>query len=310
MNRPPFPHVLDSTMLSTFRSCPQKMFRTFVEHWKPKGESVHLVAGAAFARGVEVTRKEFYEKGQDPQTAVALGLRALLEGYGDFVCPTTSAKTPERMAGAFEFYWDRYPLSTVEGAIPLDLGAGKKAVEFSFAEPLDILHPETGDPLLYSGRADAICSFAGGNYITDEKTTSQLGASWAKQWDLRSQFTGYCWAARNNGIPVAGVLVRGISILKTKYDTQQAITNRSEWEIDRWIQQVHGDVKRMIECWEDGYWDWNLDHACAEYGGCQLLSVCKSPEPEVWLPMYFEKKIWDPLARTETIVKEEENAPA
>lgn len=302
----PFPTVIDSTMLSTFRSCPQKFFRTYVEHWKPKGESVHLVAGAAFARGCEVTRRMFYEEGESAQDAVACGLQALILAYGDFEPPEGSSKTLERVAGAFEFYWDQYPLSLHEGAVPVDLGSGKRAVEFSFAEPLDFPHPETGDPILYTGRADSICNFAGGVYVTDEKTTSSLGPSWGRQWDMRSQFTGYCWAAlQNPAIPrVTGVLVRGISILKTKYDTQQAITNRSLWEIERWRHQVHTDLARMKDCWESEYWDYNLDHACAEYGGCPLVTVCKSNEPEVWLPMYFEQRVWDPLARTETTLVE------
>lgn len=297
----PFPSVVDSTMLATFRSCPQKFFRMYCEHWKPQAESVHLVAGAAFARGIEVTRRTFYEEGETPQDAIALGLQALIQAYGDFEPPEGSAKTLSRMCGAFEFYFDQYPLDPKSGAIPVDLGGGKKAVEFSFAEPLDFRHPESGDPILYTGRADAICSFAEGVYVTDEKTTSQLGASWSRQWDLRSQFTGYCWAAREHpNIPrVTGVLVRGISILKTKYDTAQAITNRSDWEIDRWVHQVNTDLARMADCWEQEYWDYNLDHACAEYGGCPLAIVCKSPEPEVWLPMYFEQRIWNPLERTE-----------
>ena len=58
------------------------------------------------------------------------------------------------------------------------------------------------------------------------KRQRQLGDSWARQWELRGQFTGYCWAAREAGIDVNGVLVRGVSILKTKYGSAQAITNR------------------------------------------------------------------------------------
>ena len=49
----PFPLAVDSTMLGTFRSCPQKLYRQYLQHWKPRGESVHLVAGGAFAEGIE-----------------------------------------------------------------------------------------------------------------------------------------------------------------------------------------------------------------------------------------------------------------
>lgn len=94
--------------------------------------------------------------------------------------------------------------------------------------------------------------------------------------------------------------MRGISILKTKYDHAQAITYRSQWEVDRWLGQTMRDVARMVECWREGIWDYNLDHACTEYGGCPLTSVCKADMPERWLPMYFERRVWDPLERTET----------
>jgi hypothetical protein len=332
-NRPLFPPAIDSTILAAFRSCPQKAFRTYVEHWKPQTESVHLVAGGAFAKGIEIARRAFFEgiyetpnivylrnettgfedrhvtwasaEGplRDREAAEAMGLGALLATYGDFECPADSAKSLERTAGALEFYFERYPLGA-DGTEPIALPGGKRGIEFSFAEPLPIAHPVSGDPILYTGRADMIAEAYGGRYIYDEKTTSQLGASWPRQWEHRSQFTGYCWAAQQNNIPVNGAVVRGISILKTKYDTLETMTHRGQWEIDRWLEQVVRDVQRMIKCWEEGWWDYNLDHACAEYGGCSLQSVCKSPDPMTWLPMSFEQRVWDPLAKKEMTVAE------
>lgn len=304
-SRPMFPHTFDSTMLSAFTSCPQKMFRTYVEHWKPKSESVHLVAGGAFAKGIEVARKRFYEEGADQEEAVAEGLQALLVAYGDFEDPSGSAKSPERMAGALEFYFDNYPLThDPAAALPIRFPNGKLAIEFSFAEPLEIMHPVTRDPILYTGRADMIAEFCGGIYCVDEKTTSSLGQSWAKQWEMRPQFTGYQWAANKAGINVQGTLVRGISILKTKYDHLQHVTYRSQYEVDRWLEYIHSSIRRAIQMWKDGYWDYAMGGACAEYGGCSMTSVCKSATPEDWLPMYFEKRVWDPLARKEMTVEE------
>lgn len=296
--RPMFPHAVDSTMLAAFRACPQRMFRTYVEHWKPSQDSVHLVAGGAFAKGLEVARKRHFEDGAGVEESIADGLAALMAKYGDFECPPDSAKSLERTAGAYEFYFDNYPLGN-DGMIPITFADGRRGIEFSFAEPLHVPHPVTGDPMLYTGRADMISSFAEGQYIVDDKTASQLGASWSRQWELRSQFTGYSWAARQAGIDTQGCIVRGVSILKTKYDTQQAITYRAPWEIDRWLAQTERDVRRMIECWRSGVWDYALDGACTEYGGCALTRVCKSADPETWLPMYFHKRVWDPLARRE-----------
>jgi hypothetical protein len=298
-----FPIAIDSTTLGTFRSCPQKMFRQYMQHWKPAAESVHLIAGGAFADGVEKARVAFYQDGATAEDAVGLGLAALIRKYGDFECPPDSAKSLERTAGALEFYFEQYPLGA-DGATPCQFADGVHGIEFSFAQPLPINHPVTGDPLLYTGRSDMIAEAYGGIYIYDEKTTTSLGPSWARQWEMRSQFTGYCWAAREFGLNPQGVCVRGVSILKTKYDTQQVLTYRSPYEIDRWLDQTCRDIERMIEAWKAGHWDYNLDHACSEYGGCALQTVCKSSDPDAWLKTYFTQRVWDPLAREEVTLEQ------
>jgi hypothetical protein len=96
--------------------------------------------------------------------------------------------------------------------------------------------------------------------------------------------------------------VRGVSILKTKYDTLQAITYRPEWQIDRWYGQLIRDVKRLIVQWEEGYFDYNLDHACTEYGGCPFKQVCLMNSPEVMLEQHFQRRRWDPITRIETLL--------
>jgi hypothetical protein len=301
MSRPPFPQTLDSTFMAAFKSCPQKANLEFVQHWKLRDQSVHLHAGAAYASGMEAARTAYYIDGLNAEDSVATGLQALLTAYGNFECPPDSAKSAERMAGALEFYFSRYRLGE-DKATPMTLPGGKRGIEFSFLEPLDILHPETGDPILYSGRMDMMCDFEGMKLGEDDKTASQLGASWPRQWDLRSQFTGYVWGARRAGIILNGFLVRGVSILKTKYDTLEAITYRPDWQIDRWEHQLHRDIKRLIAAWEEGYYDYNLDHACAEYGGCPFRSVCQMRDPTNLLSQQFERRRWDPVARTETLL--------
>jgi hypothetical protein len=303
MTRPPFPTVLDSTIMAAFRSCPRKAELEFIQHWKPQTPSVHLHAGAAYASGMEAARVAYYLNGHSPEDSIALGIQALLTHYGAFECPEDSPKSASRMAGALEFYFSHYRLGE-DQAIPLSLPGGKSGIEFNFLEPIDLIHPETGDPLLYSGRMDMMCSYENMNLGEDDKTASQLGASWPRQWDLRSQFTGYVWGAGRAGIKLDGFLVRGVSILKTKYDTLQAITYRPTWQIDRWYEQLLRDGKRMIAAWEEGYYDYNLDHACAEYGGCGFRSICQMRDPTALLSQQFERRRWDPVARTETLLED------
>jgi hypothetical protein len=296
---PSFPMVIDNSLLKEFKECPQKCFRTYFEHHKPRKASVHLHAGAAFAHGLEAVRKYYYEQGLPQAECLEYGLQELLRFYGSFECPDDSPKSAIRMAQALEYYFSAWPLLT-DTAVPASMPSGKRAIEFSFAEPLPIDHPETGEPLIYCGRSDMIVEMSNGLFIEDDKTTGALGASWSNQWDLRSQFTGYCWAARNAHIPVDGVLVRGVAILKTMFKHEQYLTYRPQWEVDRWLHQTLRDITRMIDCWRTGEWDYNLADACSNYGGCSYLKVCKASNPQEWLDMYFEQRIWDPLTRTET----------
>lgn len=616
MTRPPFPSVLDASLISTFRACPQKAFLEYVQHWKPKSPSIHLHAGKAYASALEATRRAFYLEGKSSSESAEIGLGTLLREYGDFECPEDSAKSASRMAGALEFYLHSYPLES-DAAVPVTLPDGGKGIEVGFAEPLPINHPETGDPLIYTGRLDMMVNYAGAIYGLDDKTTSSLGASWSKQWEMRcfsedtevltnsgwkkicdleemeeiaqwnqglvefvvpsdvhstrtaegtmvqisgqkveqlvtpnhrmhlnlrrggarvvlagdllsqdahhsiptagilqnevalpdafqkylvatqadgslqyskgrvdsgqghrehmpfpatrftfvkrrkyerlieilaelgakwteqidsagrfivhisgfepcqehlmlclnekkefnpkilpmitstfvnelqywdgwasqyyttskhnadfvqtaahcqglrgsvkkkvagtvsyvvvisdsseaklqslsikrvpyegnvwclsvpssfllvrrngvisvsgnSQFTGYCWGAARLGFPLSGFLVRGVSILKTKYDTQQALTYRPQWMIDRWFEQLNRDILDMIECWESGIWDYNLDASCEAYGGCPFKKVCLAADPENWLATGFERRRWDPVARTENLIE-------
>jgi hypothetical protein len=138
--------------------------------------------------------------------------------------------------------------------------------------------------------------------IYDDKTTQAIGASWADQWDMRSQFTGYCWGALQFGIPVTQVLVRGIGLLKTKFSHAEALSFREPWRIERWHTQVVRDIKNAIGMWERGQWDTNEAESCSSYGGCIFKQPCSSQDPTPWLEANFVKRKWDPVHRTEEVV--------
>jgi hypothetical protein len=302
LERPPFPQIVDSSMMNAFRSCPQKFALEYLHHWRPGEQSVHLVAGKAFANGLEAARLAFYDQGCDHDLACGRGVLALLAEYGDFEPPEESPKHPLRMAQALVYYFDIWPFET-DHAKPIRRANGSSAVEFSFAQPLDFPHPETNDPIILSGRADMVCEMAQGIFIEDDKTTSALGASWYNQWELRSQFSAYTWAAREIGLPVSGVLVRGVGILKTDFKSGEHITFRAQWETERWYEQTLRDLARMRSAWLEGYFDFNLGDACDSWGGCVFTRVCKSPPAsrQGWLESYYSQRRWNPLTRMEEL---------
>jgi len=297
--RLPFPELIDNSMRSDFTSCPRKFYWAYIRKLTGAAPNIHLHAGGAFAASLEAAKRAFYEKGLSVDEALRQGLEALLRFYGPVQAPTTRSgdKSCDNVVRAFDSYFAQYPLGKDTFRPHMDAN-GKAMVEFTFAIPLEINHPETGNPLLYGGRADEIAEGNGMLVIGDEKTTSQLGEQWSKQWVLESQFTGYIKAARDYGLPVQMALIRGVGLLKTKITHQEAHVYRSQWQIDRWWEQLHRDVKRMIACWQEGYFDFALSkNSCNAYGGCEFAMLTESPEPEKWIESHYRPRTWNPLEK-------------
>jgi len=293
-------------MRSAFVECPRKFSWEYLRHFKAKAPSVHLHAGGAWAASLETTRNAFYRDELPALDAQALGLQTLIREYGDFDPGRHDNKSLDRLIAAFQYYFQAFPLES--DPVQPYIGKNGPMVEFSFALPLspDLLHPQTGEPIIYTGRADMVATYAGAVSIYDDKTTSSLGASWAGQWDRRSQFTGYVWAANAFGIPVTQVVVRGIALLKTSINHAQAITIRTPHHVSEWHFQAVRDIRRAIECWREGYWDLNLADACSGYGGCMFKQPCMSNNPEPWLTGgNYSIRVWNPVTRTETELPEE-----
>lgn len=296
---PFFPKHVDNTARSTFRSCPQKWIYQTVRHLAPKTPSEHLHAGGAFAFGIEHARRAFFEQGLPPVEAMQVGSLKLVEFYGDFEAPEGSNKTKDRMLEAYFSYMLEYPLDSAP-VKPFKFEDDLYGIEFRFGVPLPFQHPETGDPLLYAGRFDMLAEFSGSLFAVDEKTASQLGPSWMKQWETDSQFTGYCWAAGVYGKKVAGAIIRGVGILKNSISHAQAIIYRPEWKINRWLANLYHDIAGMLHTYEafkkNEFIPMALDKStCSNYGGCTFRSLCESPDPEAWIPIHFTTRVWDPL---------------
>lgn len=288
-----FPAVWDNTMRVTFASCPTQFAYRHVYGRTGSSTNVHLHAGKCFARGVEVMRTAFYSQGMTGDDALAAGAMALIESWGDYEPPDGAAKTLERMVGALEFYTSVWPLET-DHVKPLFADESGTSVEFNFILPLPIRHPDSGEPILYSGRFDMLGQMNGTPVGVDEKTTSQLGNQWLNKWKLNSQFTGYMWGAREFGHSLASFFVRGVSILKNNYGSAEAIVHRSGAQLDLWHAQLLRDIERAKQQYVAGEFDQALNDTCSAYGGCQFMDVCLAADPLSWLESNYVEHRWDP----------------
>ena len=305
----PFPTAIDSTMRAAFSACPTKFFNSYLlKKTASSNKSVHLVFGGAYAAALEAMRQSYYgtESG-NLNAAREAGAQALVrhwhnEGYDPN--PEGTPKTLANCLRAFDSYLDFWRPAD-DHLAPLELSAGKFAIEFSFALPIPgIYHPETQEPLLYSGRFDMLAQGRkGALYVVDDKTAGQLGKTLTSSMRLKSQFTGYVWACQQFGYNVQHVIIRATQTLKTKIEHVELVEERPQYLIDRWLDQLRRDCTRMIFMWDnfticDLPFDRSLDEACGSYGGCEFADACAAVNPQEYLETFYSHREWDPLSLT------------
>ena len=289
-----FPALIDNTAREAF-TCPEKFHRQVIQKLAPRAQSTDLHFGGAFALGLETLRRDFYEKQKSQEEALAHAVHEATIYFGDFEPAPGHIKTYDRLVQALYAYVDRHPLAS-DYVQPIEISPGRRAIEFTFAIPIPgTKHPQTGDPILYGGRFDMIGSYQKTRWGLDDKTTSRLGHQWNNSWNLSSQLTGYVWAAAESGSPLAGMIMRGQSILTKGSEFAEAIEYRPQWQVSRWLKQLTKDVDRMVESWSRAEYDKNLGPMCNLYSGCPFKRLCLSQNPQPWIEIEYKNHYWNPL---------------
>ena len=287
------PHVIDSTMIGDYRTCPERFYRSYIENLSHRDrQSFDLTAGTALHRGLYRARVSFYES-RDLEKAKIDGLRELILAYGpDDPPPAKANKALDRILAAYEGYWERYPLET--DSVQVIMGTRGPMVEQCFSIPLPVMHPD-GQPMCYGGRIDWLAKFADGIYCVDEKTTGYMGPTWGDGWDLRGQFLGYMWAANQFGFPVKGTIIRGIKLLTNSVGFQETIVYYKEWLVSQWLEELLDTIQRIVSDYSTGRWAKVFHYPCSDYGGCEFRALCSTNNPEKWVDTLYKPRDWSPL---------------
>ena len=313
-HRPDLPIYVDSTMMDLLMGCETKHFYNSIMHLRHGQKSTDLIAGGAYAKGLETFRKFYYGEGKSFEESRELAVLAAIVEYGDHTLPPESrkAKTWDRTCAALLGYWDEWH-PEVDKLRPHGAEIGEPAIEFSFAIPLPVNHP-TGQPLLYVGRCDMIGEKFGRQYVVDDKTTGAFSSTWADAWKTRGQFTGYTWAANESGqFDCTGAIVRGCAIQKTQTKYLEIETPRPMWLQKDWYRNMLNKLRYMVQIHEAMLNDWekfgsvdrlskyfgkNYGSMCSQYGNCSYIELCSSESPELLLS-FFDRFVWNPMEEKE-----------
>lgn len=279
-----FPETIDNTMVQTFLACEKKFLYNYLYCRAGSSSNIHLIAGAAFAEANDVYRKSYFEKGLSHTESLDAGLLALVQKYGwhgsleDSAEWQASNKSFFRIAAAFLDYWEEYHPKLGRAKV-WKTPEGEVASEIGGTIELEVKHPVTGLPLLFSYRLDVIETRDGQVWMVDDKTTGSLGASWANSWATRSQFMGYLYACQLRGYPVVGMIARGTGILKTKISHLEAPVTFDPIIVKRWWHWINQQAARMVGLTvqnDRNNFSYNFGDQCNAYSGCAFKDVCIS----------------------------------
>ena len=307
------PAYLDSTMLSTWRSCRRKYFWQVLHQLSSSSRSIHLVAGGAFAAGMEAARRLAFDGSRVRRAShddlLEAAYPAFAREWGDYPIEEDHNKSFFNTFQGLANYLLQYPPQE-DPVQPLKRPDGSPAVEFTFAIPLHEAppHPETREPFLFVGRFDMLGNYNELPCIVDEKTTSYIGTQWANGWRLRGQFMGYIWACQQLGYELDVAVIRGIGLLKRDYPIATGIEKYPRYLIERWYRQLIMDLNGIIDAYvhlteinpnPDKSYPYNFSDACSAYAGCPYVDLCSAGTPENFFGAYV-RRLWNPLAKDPT----------
>ncbi len=138
-------------------------------------------------------------------------------------------------------------------------------------------------------------------WVVDEKTTTRLGPSWIKSFTMRGQLLGYCYAAREFGLPVNGFIVRGLSFLRDYYGHAEVVEVVPDFRLNQWREQIEIDAAQMVASWKAGHFSKAFGEACNAYGGCSYRRLCDKENWKEWWQQHYEVDYWDPMSKTQKI---------
>ncbi len=328
---PKFPDVVDNTMLTTFASCPYKFFNNYVLRLEPPDTSEHLIAGAAFAKGVEVARTEYYINGKKEITAIEDGVVALIKEWGYYETPKKSVKTLPNIIYAFLEYFRHFKMS-VDSVVPY-ITDNVNGIEYTFGvDLLNIKHPDTKDPIIYGGRFDmlGINKTSKKLVLVDEKTTTSL-YKFTDKYLYSTQFMGYKAALQSIGLEVTGIQIRATAIQVGKIDFASPFYKIPDELASIWKEQAKIKLKAMVKAYKkikgtdsrdlEDVVKWakvypkNLGVSCMNYNQlCPYVKLCNRFNPtegygfynvNTWSPLGSEESVEDRLNELQNMVEQD-----
>lgn len=216
-------------------------------------------------------------------------------------------------------YLTQYPFESFN---ILALPDGKPAIEVPFALPIGeieinreilVRDPSTLEvklthvpsiKIVWTGRIDLLYTVNDSLYILDHKTTSQLGPTYFKAFELSSQVYGYRYSIAKlldrhvNGFCVNAMCARRPTRTGTGLELSRNIVPLDETIGEEWLDDTLSHVSSFINSCIVGYFPKSPQWCFGKFGECSYRTVCSMPpaQREIILMGGLYKTVdWSPL---------------
>lgn len=284
------PEALDSSMISTWLSCPRKFYLEYVLGLRPKNEDrVALTYGSLWHKVLETAWRD----------SIEAALNLIEDNYDVFKLNDDKNRTAKRMRADFIRYLKEY--AKVDGSNKI----------LALEKPFDLLLP---NGIRYCGKIDRVFETGKSDgskiKIMDHKSTTFFTSTYFDNLELGIQVPGYLYALRrlsgNTAIREAVIDVYHILKNKTNFVRRTLSFRASKlaaWErnICRITEEITEGLENHLE--DPEWWYLNPGQRCSDYGGCAFKLVHQLP-PERnnrtrLLAHEFKVVRWDPINHEE-----------
>lgn len=293
--------ICDNSTLEIGSTCPRAFQFYKLNKRERTAERAALKFGGAIHEALEIRYRACMDEGAVQFTDDLLDrcVEKLRSCFTNWTPAPEEWRTFDVAVGALKRYQTLYPIEDSQIL----------AVERPFLKPLGsivlvnvwtqnhtmvggVLTPE-GKPvfhaaitltILWSGRLDLIKKREDRIYFTDHKTTSMMGPTYFKEFDLASQFHGYSWAIEQElgHLPYA-CEVNALGIRKptrtgVPYEFERKPILIYRELVTEWANDTLTILTTLLSYASNEFFPKHTKHCQGKYGECQYKNICISPD--------------------------------
>ena len=161
--------------------------------------------------------------------------------------------------------------------------------------------------VVWTGRIDRIYEHCGRLYLQDHKTTSMMGPTYFREFDLSHQVYGYVYSASKllnktiYGFCVNTIACRRPTKTGKALEYERYIVPLDQSLLEEWLEDTLHIVSDFIEMARRGYFPKHTKWCVGKYGVCPYQPICSLPPAHremMLLSGTYKDVTWSPLNQT------------